>query len=365
MPLVFVAGVKISFFGGDVRRADELSGGHGQAAVAEGARQGQGRDLDGLQVAGRDVGVAEAEVAGGERVGHVLLHAHAVVRPAGGLVDRNDVDVLGKFRRIPERVGCGGRDDRSRRNRNAGKRRVEARVAENVGRDGRGADVGLAVSVARRIADGAPVEIELVIAQDRGVQGPGHGQVRALREGVGKDRIVLQVIGPQAGAERTIGRDAWVVAQVDPQAAVAIDRIAFDGVLGAGVDDGDAVAGSRVGDDVPRAGRRAADGIARGIIDPHARRRIAQRGGAVGGRADEVAFDQVVVGRTLQRDAAARVAGDDVPRGGRGSADRVRIAVGDFDAAATVAQRRHARNVGADEIALDEVAIGAGAATAI
>ncbi len=81
----------------------------------------------------------------------------------------------------------------------ADKRRIKARIAESVGRDVRGTDVGLAFSVARRISDGAPVEIDLVVARYSGVQCSGHGQARAVGDGVGKDGIVLQVVWPDAG----------------------------------------------------------------------------------------------------------------------------------------------------------------------
>ena len=67
----------------------------------------------------------------------------------------------------------------------------------------------------------------------------------------------------------------------------------------------------------------------------------------------------------MQHDAALRVAGDEVSRNGCGSADGVRIGVGDFDPAETVPQGCHARSIGADQIAFDEVAVGIEAAIAI
>src|SRR5205823_7770839 len=81
---------------------------------------------------------------------------------------------------------------------------------------------------------------------------------------------------------------------------------------------------------------------------------VAQAGGAVGGQADQVADQDVVVGP--EEVHAVAVAGDDVAHPAADAADGVDRA-GDRDAG-VVAQGLEAAGVGADQVALEHVAGG-------
>src|SRR5207248_1063527 len=133
--------------------------------------------------------------------------------------------------------------------------------------------------------------------------------------------------------------------------------------------------------DVPRAGRGAAEGGADGARQVGAGPAVGNDRGAGGIGAEEVDLDDVVV--AVERDAIVGVAGDDVARAGGGAAHDdvvgdVRIAaddvaragggaadgdvgraVGDVDAH-PVRHRNSARNIGPDVIPLHEGAGGGG-----
>src|SRR5439155_103094 len=89
---------------------------------------------------------------------------------------------------------------------------------------------------------------------------------------------------------------------------------------------------------------------------------VADRAGASGVDAGEVAFDQVVRGRRDQGaddvDAVDGVAGSHVARFGRGAADRVMIRRLDANAVDAVGLGHGALGVGADEVARDTVEAG-------
>src|SRR5262249_28838820 len=131
---------------------------------------------------------------------------------------------------------------------------------------------------------------------------------------------------------------------------VGADEVAGHDVAGgAGAADLSAVV-AVAGDDVAGAGGRASDRVVGGGgSDDHALVDVAQRArpGQVG--ADEVALDDIVRGvAELQGDAEVVVAGDDVAGRRRGAANRIARRV-DADAA-VVAQGGRARSVGADKV---------------
>ena len=86
------------------------------------------------------------------------------------------------------------------------------------------------------------------------------------------------------GAAGRNGRDA-IVTQVDAQARIAVDRVAEDGLVeGIGARDGH-TRPVVIGDDVARAGGRAADGVTGrilvgvgGVVDVNAGLHVAQAG---------------------------------------------------------------------------------------
>ena len=87
---------------------------------------------------------------------------------------------------------------------------------------------------------------------------------------------------------------------------------------------------------------------------------VAQRGGAAGIRADEVPLDKVAVGTLLDVDAAP-VGRDGVGRAGRGSADDVVVAAPpECHSSESIAQRGGAVGVRADEVPLQRVIVRAG-----
>src|SRR5262249_7185441 len=146
----------------------------------------------------------------------------------------------------------------------------------------------------------------------------GGGVRQAAAAGPAQGGEVLEVVGPGVGVGGVVGGDA-VVAQVDPQPAVATDAVATDAVAGAA---GDGHAGAAVeGDGV------AGHGVG-GALDQDAGA-VARRGGAAGAGANLVALQQVAAGAAADDvDAGAGVAGDEVagpglraPHGVGGAAD--------------------------------------------
>ena len=116
------------------------------------------------------------------------------------------------------------------------------------------------------------------------------------------------------------------------------------------------------GDDVACRSRRAADHGALRVIDEDPVG-IPVAGGAIRFGPDVVALHDVVArGETLDVDAVEAALVDDDPRGGGRAADRVVRGPGeDADAVSDICQRSGAGRVDADEVALDDVARGAGA----
>src|SRR5690606_20581498 len=128
--------------------------------------------------------------------------------------------------------------------------------------------------------------------------------------------------------------------EVDPEAAVAVDAVAEDGVTDAGV--AEVHAGLRVvGDHVARALLRPADDVAGGVALKRDAVAVAEPLGALGVGADDVARDDVARGSEADDDAGAAVVwpgrGDDVARAGLCAADHV-AAARDPDAAEAVAE---------------------------
>ena len=135
---------------------------------------------------------------------------------------------------------------------------------------------------------------------------------------------------------------------------VALDRVAFRAE-----EDPDACAVS--GDDVARGRRRAADDVlpTRAGGNGHAAPNITERQRAGDVSADEVALDDIAAGwRTIAQHANAviEIAGDEVTRARRCAADEVVLTVVNLKAYGAVGDRRRARRVRADVIALNDVA---------
>ena len=135
------------------------------------------------------------------------------------------------------------------------------------------------------------------------------------------------------------------------------DEIALDDVADRRVADNRDGMLRVAGNDVGRAGHRAANRVVRraGVHEHTALNSlIRQRRRTGGGRPDVVALDEVLTGRgVLNQDAGALVAGDDVPRGSRRPSDTV---VGRVDAdAGSVRARERPADVSADVVAFDDV----------
>src|SRR5581483_1334753 len=134
---------------------------------------------------------------------------------------------------------------------------------------------------------------------------------------------------------------------------VRADVVAFHDVLGrSGSVELDSVEVGR--DDVPGARARAADGVLRrAVLDPHANLGVSERASALA-EADEVPLDDVLLRAAPgDEDAGRRVPGDDVPRAGARAADRVATARhADPD---SVRLRRESPRGDADEVAPDPV----------
>src|SRR5205814_7905203 len=109
-------------------------------------------------------------------------------------------------------------------------------------------------------------------------------------------------------------------------------------------------------DDVPGAGRDAADGVVVGAIadqDPLAQ--VRDRGVTVGAGANKVAGKDVAQGAGVgDGDAGARVARNQVAHPGQGAADRVVARPGIDDDAADVAHDAGGVGVDADVVAGDD-----------
>src|SRR5262249_46400121 len=112
-------------------------------------------------------------------------------------------------------------------------------------------------------------------------------------------------------------------------------------------------------DDVAGAGRRPADGVAGGQAEDDAGGGVAEGGGAGGVGAYVVPFDQVAGGR-VEADAGTLVAADEVARARAGAADGVARGESHLNARPEVAQGGGPGDVGADVVAFDQVAGGAG-----
>jgi hypothetical protein len=116
------------------------------------------------------------------------------------------------------------------------------------------------------------------------------------------------------------------------------------------------------GDDVAaapldRVEEAAADPVAAAALDDHPARLVPEVGRPVHVGPDVVALHEVAGGRLVQQDARAAVAGDQVALGRRGAADLVERLTVHVDAVLPVGERRLTGEVGADLVALDDVAI--------
>jgi hypothetical protein len=139
------------------------------------------------------------------------------------------------------------------------------------------------------------------------------------------------------------------VEQFDPSGGVGEDGVLVDGV--AGPRGNPHAVTSVVGDCVAGSGVGAADEVVVAVLegqDGHAVAAVAQWIPASHISADQVALEDVAV--AVNADAVVPVAGDDVA-----DDDRVGRAGEEFHAVA-VGQRPRAAGVGADEVALDQVA---------
>ena len=185
-------------------------------------------------------------------------------------------------------------------------------------------------------------EVQVGSSEDDACPRVSRDDVPGGRPGAADDVAVAVVEEEPVGAVRDGDRARDVGAD-----GVALDEEA-GGRDGEAAEDvsGDHVAGARAG---------AADEAVRGRregVNPLA---IAERGGAVAVRPDEVPSKHVPV-QKVEDDAADLVPGDEVPVGGIGAADRV---VGRFEGdAVVVGQRCGPGDVRPDEVSGDHVASG-------
>ena len=202
------------------------------------------------------------------RVGEVgagALSARASRSRPGDGVDRKD-DPLRELAtccrpdRWPSRR-C-GRRPRSE----TGKRHVESGVAGAVRRDLRGAEVDLALDeLAREVATGGVrIEVQVEGRRRRAVELPDDPRAaRPLRAQMLDrldDREVLEVVEPRIAVAGSFA-SAPTGEPVDPELPVVVDRVAADGVAGAGIGTPTTPRMVVKGDDVGLTGRRAADRV--------------------------------------------------------------------------------------------------------
>src|SRR5205085_8565603 len=137
------------------------------------------------------------------------------------------------------------------------------------------------------------------------------------------------------------------------------DKVALNDVVTCGVRaaDADARAGP-TGDDVARARRRAADGVAAGVLHPDTCAEAGDGGCARSIQADVVTFDEIIVCADVAEDAGAVVTGDDVALAGRCAADAVTARALEVDAIKCVAEIGCAGYVRAEIVADDDVVGG-------
>src|SRR5207247_2530285 len=190
-------------------------------------------------------------------------------------------------------------------------------------------------------------------AVDRGLRAAGrrrqHGEV-------------LQVVGSGVGVVQVVCGGA-VLVQIDSDRRIHGDAVAANGVAGGGGSGaGDADPEAAPSNSVAGSGSGAAKRVPRRVLDVNRPAAVGniRRGGDV--RADQVALHDCIdrAGPNLNTRAVAR---DEIARPGGGSADGRVGCVDDVDADARVAERHHAGDVGAYEVALDDgAACGSAAA---
>ncbi len=258
------------------------------------------------------------------------------------------------------RGGCG--HEVSDRDRYAGQRGVDYRVAAAVGRDHCEAEESLALSMAARIGGTGCEEFDAQRGVCAAVDRAGDRELRAIGARHREQREILQTVRPGVGVVGIVGGNAIAGAELDAKRRVAVDPVAHDGIA-----DGRVVANLDAVDVVAEyqiavIGTHATDNVAGRIIwrifvDVDAIAAIAdvQRAGVI--RAYIVALHDIVVA-AVDLDAVAAVAGDDVARTDTRTADDVAAAAIDVDAFLVVAAVERAPGVGADVIAQDLVGTG-------
>src|SRR4029453_10644136 len=130
-------------------------------------------------------------------------------------------DGRAELRRVVGWVG-GGRGDELARGHDNGQRRSDGAVARGVGRHGRGAEIALALAIARAVGSGAREELDRVDGAGRAVERAGEVRAaRAVGQGRGQHREVLEVVGAGVTVPRVVVVHA-VSAQVDAERGVVV-----------------------------------------------------------------------------------------------------------------------------------------------
>ena len=186
----------------------------------------------------------------------------------------------------------------------------------------------------------------------------------------------VAIAGDEVAREQVGSADDIVMAERESHAGVAVAEIRAAGDIGADEISLDAVVVKLVrgggeeinaalaigGNDIARAGRRAADEIVSGAKNRHPVRAVAASGRAAAGRANEISGHPVVAGSGVaQIHPALAVAGNDIARARLRAADDVAGRANEHTVVG-VAKTDRAVHVGADEISQDHIARRAEAA---
>ena len=212
------------------------------------------------------------------------------------------------------------------------------------------AQIPLAFAVAGGIGRGAAEEFDAERGAGGAVQRALHADLPAARGGPGQHGVILQSVRARIAIAAVV-RGHAVDPQVDPQAGVAVDRIAGKRVAGTARDGHTCAAVEREGIAFSR--RRAAHRVIGTAGDVEAVEGVAQVDDTAGVGPQEIALDDVAA-PAGEHHAVETVAADDVARPRAETAQAVVVAVHP-DAALRIAQHGSAGRVDADVVAFDGI----------
>ncbi len=239
-----------------------------------------------------------------------------------------------------------------------GKRQIDRGVPLRVCRHASCAGQVLTLTEAGRVCAGTPEELNGV-RRGRGTQQRASDRGRLSIGLRGSERRVILQIVRSRSSRLIVG--GWSISQVDPQAGIVVNGIREDGVLINHADKLDsrsnaprAVEGNRV----PGPGAQAANDVA-AAPQADAITRVADwlRARSVG--PDVVALDQVACGGGERLQAVAKVAREDIPLPGAGSAYGGRDCRAQQYSVSQISECMPTISRGADQVAFNQVRLRA------